>query len=57
MAVNVSTPQVCLKVVQSARECVEHVLCMQESMASVQTLQEWYKKCGNVPECARVLQV
>ena len=56
MAVNVSNPQVCLKAVQSAWGCAGNVLCMQESIKCVWTLQEWYGGCGNVPECAGVPQ-
>ena len=37
-------------------ECAEHVLQVRESAASVWTLQEWYGKCKNVPECTEVLQ-
>ena len=56
MAVNVSNLQVCLKAVQSAQGCAGNVPCVRESMAGVRTLQEWYGRCRNAPECAGVLQ-
>ena len=31
-----------------------NVPCMRENIESVRTSQEWYRGCGNAPECAGV---